>query len=190
LAQKTKKKKNRESATAEKSASAANTRKNNRLILRFLLCYVGLMGIFLLLIGLKPVQEVLDLNGLYTRMIIYLSEILFKPFGIVQGSSGSVIFLPGLSLDVKFGCNGLEAFLIYTVGILAFPSKVMTKIWGILGGFLLLQFLNVLRIVGLGLIGIYFKNFFDTFHIYVAQGIMIAISVVLFLIWLHYVNQE
>lgn len=158
--------------------------------MRFLLCYIGLMGVFLLLIGLRPVQDILDLNGLYTRMIIYLSVLLFEPFGIVQGSSGSVIFLSGLSLDVKFGCNGLEAFLIYTVAILAFPSKIIPKIWGILGGFVLLQILNVLRIVGLGLTGIYFKDFFHIFHIYVAQGIMIAISLVLFLIWLHYVDQK
>jgi len=148
------------------------------------------MGVFLLLMVFKPVVNILDLNGLYTRMTTFLSELLFKPFGIVQGRSGSMIFLSELSLDVKFGCNGLEAFVIYAVGILAFPSKVTSKIWGILGGFVVLQVLNILRIVGLGLTGVYFKDFFHIFHVYVAQGIMIAISVVLFLIWLHYVDQE
>ena len=157
---------------------------------RFLIIYLMLMGLFLLLIGLEPIKKVLDINGIYTNMIIMLTAAVLKPFGIVQGIKGSILYLKGISLDVRFGCNGLEAFLIYMVAILSFPASIKKRLYGISAGFVVIQFLNVIRIALLGLIGIYFKHFFYYFHIYVAQGIMIAIALVLFLFWLNYATEK
>ena len=93
------------------------------IIRRFLVTYVLLMGSALLLIGLEPVQKIVDINGIYTRMIVRLSAWGLAPFGIVEGISGSIIRLRGLALDVRFGCNGLEAFLIFAVAVVAFPAS-------------------------------------------------------------------
>ncbi len=162
----------------------------NIVIVKFVITYVVLMGLFLLIIGLEPIKKILDINGLYTNMIVYLSALAIEPFGIVEGVSGSIIRLKGLALDVRFGCNGLEAFLIYTVAILSFPAGVRQKIIGVTVGFLILQVLNVLRIAGLGLSGIYLKEYFHYLHIYVAQGLMIAAALVLFLVWLNYAAEK
>lgn len=155
-------------------------------IWKFIITYVVLMGLFMTLIGLAPIKKVMDINGLYTHMIIYFSELFLKPFGVVQGISGSVINVKGMAMDVRFGCNGLEAFLIYMVGVLSFPAGLQKKIVGVVGGFLVLQILNVLRIGLLGLSGVYFAKYFKFIHIYVAQGMMIAIALVIFLVWLNY----
>lgn len=168
----------------------AESRPQNRLILRFIITYVVLMGLFLLLIGLEPIKKILDINGVYTTLIIHLSALVLKPFGVVQSIAGSVINVKGLPMDVRFGCNGLEAFLIYTVAILSFPAPAGKKGVGVAGGFVVLQVLNVLRIAGLGLTGVYLKEYFHYVHIYVAQGLMIAIALVLFLVWLHYATQK
>ena len=61
---------------------------------------------------------------------------------------------------------------------------------GVVAGFLVLQIVNVLRIAGLGLSGIYLKDYFHYIHIYVAQGMMIAVALVLFLVWLNYATQK
>lgn len=167
-----------------------SNKRRNLLVWKFIVTYVLLMGMFLLIIGLEPIKRVLDINGLYTRMIVYFSALLIQPFGIVEGVDGSIISLKGLALDVRFGCNGLEAFLIYTVAILAFPAGALRKMVGIVGGFLVLQVLNVLRIAGLGLSGIYLKAYFHYIHIYVAQGMMIAVALVLFLVWLNYATEK
>ena len=159
-------------------------------IWRFIITYLILMALFLFLIGLEPIKKVIDINGLYTKMIVSLTALSLSPFGIVQGVKGSVIHLKGISLDVRFGCNGLEAFLIYTVAILSFPAKREKKLWGILAGFFIIQALNILRIVSLGLSGIYLKGYFYYLHIYVAQGIMIAVALVLFFSWLYYATEK
>lgn len=155
-------------------------------VARFVITYVILMGLFLLAISLKGVKEIIDINGLYTGLIVYLSGLALEPFGIVHHVDGSIIHLKGLSLDVKFGCNGLEAFLIYTVAVMAFPARIAKKAVGIVAGFLILQGLNVARIAALGLSGIYLKEYFHYIHIYVAQGIMIVLALVIFLLWLNY----
>ncbi len=156
----------------------------NIVIVKFIIMYIALMGLFLLLIGLESIKAVLDINGLYTNMIVYLSALALAPFDVVEGVAGSLIRLKGLTLDVRFGCNGLEAFLIFTVAILSFPAGVRQKITGVAAGFLILQVLNVLRIAGLGLSGIHLKEYFHYIHVYVAQGMMIAAARVLLLIWL------
>ena len=164
--------------------------KKNLMLWKFILTYILLMGLFIFLIGFEPIKKILDIDGLYTNMIIYFTHLLLKPFGIVQGINGSVISLKGLALDVKFGCNGLEAFLIYAVAILSFPASIKKKSIGITAGFIVLQVLNVVRIAGLGLSGIYAKEYFHYIHIYVAQGMMIAVAFVLFLFWLNYATEK
>jgi exosortase/archaeosortase family protein len=165
-------------------------RLDRRLILRFVGLYLGLTGLSLFLIGYEPVKRILDINGAYTAMVVKLTAMALKPFGIVRGVSGSVIMLEDIALDIKFGCNGLEAFVIYTVAVLAYPAAFPTKLQGILGGFVLLQAINIARIVGLSFSAIYLKAYFETLHIYVAQGMMIAVAIVIFLFYLSYAAKK
>lgn len=159
-------------------------------IRRFLVIYVSVMGLFLILIGYEPIKQVLDLNGVFTRMIVRLSAWLLQPFQIEERITDTSITIRGIQMEVLFGCNGLEAFLIYSVGIIAFPSNIRQKSIGILGGFFVLQVINVLRIASLGLVGAYRPDMFAVFHIYIAQGMMIAVALVLFMIWLHWATRK
>ncbi len=167
-----------------------NSKKRGASIWRFFISYLVFIALFLLLIGYKPVKEILDINGAYTRMIIFLTATCLKPVGIIQGIKGSIIHLKGISLDVRFGCNGLEAFFIYIAAILSFPASKKKKLFGILIGFLIIQGLNILRIAALCLCAVYLKKYFYYFHIYVAQGIMIAFALILFLFWLNYAAEK
>jgi exosortase H (IPTLxxWG-CTERM-specific) len=105
--------------------------------------------------------------------------------GVSSTFQGSIIALPGLSLDVKFGCNGLEAVMIYAIAVLAYPAHWKKKTVGIAAGFVLLQAANILRIVLLVYSGIHLRNLFEYIHIYIAQGIMIVLSLILFFIYLN-----
>ncbi len=165
-------------------------KKRDIRIWKFILSYILMMGAFVFLIGYKPLQSVMDINGAYTRMIVYFSYLALQPFGVVQGIDGSVIMLKGLSLDVRFGCNGLEAFMIYSVAVLAFPVRWALKALGVVMGFVVLQIVNIFRIAGLGLTGIYLPEYFHYAHIYVAQGMMIAVAFVLFLAWVGYASRK
>ncbi len=157
-------------------------------IVRFVVTYVVLMGVFFLLIGLKPVQEVLDINGGYSNAIVLLTAKILGLIGVTSTYSGSLINLPSISLDVEFGCNGLEAVMIYTVAILTFPATWKNRLMGFVAGFLVIQVLNLIRIVALAYAGVYHRDLFDLIHIYVAQGVMIAVALGTFVLYLTYIS--
>lgn len=151
---------------------------------RFIFSYLALMAGFFFIIGFTPLQNVIDVNGVYTRGVVRTTAALLSALDIPSSCFGSIIHLPAISLDVRFGCNGLEAVMIYAVAVLAYPAQWKRKIAGIVAGFLVIQVINILRIVGLAYAGVYFQNIFHYIHIYVAQGIMIAIALGTFFIYL------
>jgi exosortase/archaeosortase family protein len=153
---------------------------------RFAITYLVLMGGFFLLIGLKPIQNVIDLNGLYTQGVVILTSKILNILSIPNTSQGSIIVLPSVALDVRFGCNGLEAVMIYAVAVLAFPAPWKHRLIGILGGFLVIQIINLLRIASLAYSAVHFKSLFEYIHIYIAQGMMIAVSLGIFFIYVNY----
>lgn len=161
-------------------------RKDGISLWRFAVTYLALMGSFFLLIALKPVQDVIDLNGLYTKGVVILTSKILEVLTIPSTYQGSVIRLPSIALDVRFGCNGLEAVMIYSVAVIAFPASWKDKLMGILGGFLVIQVINILRISSLAYSAIHFKDLFEYIHIYIAQGMMIAVSLGVFFIYLNY----
>jgi len=158
-------------------------------IKRFVITYLVLMTLFFLLIAMKPIQNIIDLNGLYTKTIIFITVKILDIMGLSCTCQGSVITISGISLDVKFGCNGLEAVMIYTVGIISFPATWKKKFLGIIAGFIVLQTINIIRIVALAYSCIYFKNFFEYIHIYIAEGIMIAVALGIYIYWIGYAKE-
>lgn len=157
-------------------------------ILRFVITYVLLMGVFFLLLGLKPVQDVVDINGGYSNAIVFMTAKMLGLLGVTSTVQGSVIHLPSISLDVEFGCNGLEAVMIYSVAVLTFPATWKNRLLGIVAGFLVIQVLNLIRIVALAYAGVYHRDLFDLIHLYVAQGVMIAVALATFVLYLTYMS--
>jgi hypothetical protein len=66
------------------------------------------MGLFFFIIGFTPIQEIVDINGLYTKGVVFLTAQVVEIAGMPCQYQASIIQLPSLALDVKFGCNGLE----------------------------------------------------------------------------------
>ncbi len=157
---------------------------------RFAITYILLMGGSFFILGFEPIKQVIDLNGVYTEGVVKVTAWLIGLFNIPVTVDGSILRLPSISLDVRFGCNGLEAVMIYSVAVITFPSKWRDKIVGILAGFLLIQLINVFRIAGLAYSGVYHRQLFDIIHIYVAQGVMIAIALGVFLLYLRYTGRK
>ena len=175
--------KRRQKTSSKKDLKISRPRVSIR---RFALTYLILMGAFFLLIGLKPIQNIIDLNGVYTKGVVILTARILEIVNIPGTYQGSIIRLPSIALDVRFGCNGLEALMIYAVAVIAFPASWKSKLIGILGGFIAIQVINILRIASLAYSAIYLKGFFEYIHTYVAQGLMIAVSLGIFFIYLNY----
>ncbi len=174
--------------TDNKEESAKKDTSGSISIIRFIVTYVVLMGVFFLLLGLAPVREVIDVNGAYSNVIVIITAKILGLFGITSTYAGTLINLPSITLDVEFGCNGLEAVMIYCVAVLTFPASWKNRILGIVLGFLVIQVLNLIRIVALAYAGVYHKDLFELVHLYVAQGVMIAVALGTFVLYLTYIS--
>lgn len=176
----------RDRKTAKKRAAEKTDGGNHISIKRFALVYLALMGTFFFVIGYAPLQNILDINGAYTRGVVFITARVLGILSIPCTVHNSILQMPAISLDVKFGCNGLAAVMIYSVAIIAFPATWKKRLAGILAGFVVIQIINILRIAGLAYAGIHFRSLFEYIHIYVAQGLMIAVSLGLFFVYLRY----
>jgi exosortase H (IPTLxxWG-CTERM-specific) len=96
---------------------------------------------------------------------------------------GTVISGSCFAVDLKTGCNGVEATLFLVAAILAFPARARDRLLGALTGILIIQAINFIRVTSLYLLGCYRRSWFDTFHLAVWQSIIFALAVGLFMIW-------
>ena len=80
--------------------------------------------------------------------------------------------------------------MIYSVGILSFPAIWKKKLLGIVAGFIVIQIINIIRIVVLAYSCIYFRTFFEYIHIYIAEGMMIAVALGMYIYWIGYAQER
>lgn len=138
----------------------------------------------------RPLQDSLNINGSYSSFVVSLVSGVMKIAGIRAACHGEIITLPEISLDVKYGCNGLEAVMLYAAAVIAFPAPWKKRAAGIGAGLLLIQIFNVLRIGGLAYACVYWKKYFEILHTYVAQGMTIVIALAIFFAYLNYVGES
>jgi exosortase/archaeosortase family protein len=150
---------------------------------RFVVLYLLYMAGMMLLLT-DPVSSFIRLDEKFGISVVFICAKILYWTGIPCHSDGIFLRLPNASLAIKFGCNGLEAILILAAGILAFPGAWKRKAVGLLAGAALLQVFNWIRIVLLAISSIYFPSVFDIIHLYIAQGIMIILSLVFFVIYI------
>ena len=96
---------------------------------------------------------------------------------------GTQMRSPTFAVDVKNGCNGLEAMLLIISAMIAFPAAWTFRIAGILLGSLLIQFVNIFRIDSLFILGRDYPHLFETFHVTVWQVIIFLLSIGIFIFW-------
>jgi exosortase H (IPTLxxWG-CTERM-specific) len=96
---------------------------------------------------------------------------------------GTIIRSPRFAVNIKNGCNGVEAMLIFLAAVLAFPAPWRSRLAGLALGILAIQIVNLIRVVALFLTGVYFPKLFDTSHTVIWQTVVILFGVLLWIFW-------
>jgi len=155
-------------------------------MLRFMLTFIGcLLGLFVLEL-LQPVERHLiePFTAGLARICVWLVGLFDSDvvaYGkILQTASGS------FAVSIERGCNGIEAVIILVAAMLAFPASWKHRLAGIGAGFLAIQALNLVRIISLFYLGQWNRLWFDWFHLYLWQALIILDALVVFLLWLRW----
>ena len=96
---------------------------------------------------------------------------------------GTVISSQCFSVNIQNGCNGLETVLFLLAAVLAFPAKPAQKGLAVLLGIVLIQAINLIRVVTLYLVGCKKPEWFASFHLAIWQTIVFLTAVVFFAAW-------
>jgi len=100
--------------------------------------------------------------------------------------SGTLLSVEGFSAKIDDVCTGIFVVAIYLSAVLAYPSRPMEKLKGLVLGASAILILNLIRVVSLMYIGRYLPNFFETAHLLVWQSLVIFSA---FLAWLYWTER-
>jgi exosortase H (IPTLxxWG-CTERM-specific) len=148
---------------------------------KFLIRFVVALGAFYLLVAIQPVNDHVVVP--FTELLVRVSTVLLAAIGEKTQSVGTVIESPAFAVDVKNGCNGIEAALLLVAAMLAFPASPKRRAFGIAAGLAVIQGVNLFRIVSLFWLGVHHRNVFELFHAAVWQTALILLAVGIFLAW-------
>lgn len=152
-------------------------------IARMVLFLVLLMVLFALeLMG--PVQDAVIMP--FTGLLADISAWIVMLFDSTAEAEGIILrsLANGVAVAIMPGCNGVEAMIVLTAAMLAFPSPLKHKLIGLLIGFIAIQALNLVRIISLFYLLQWNFTWFQWFHLYLWQALIILDAMIVFIIWL------
>lgn len=155
--------------------------RRNRKEIQFLVLFVVLLGAGFTLISVHWVND--HVIEPFTGGIARASGAALNLLGQNVTMQGTVIRNSRFAVNIRNGCNGVEAMLIFLAAVLAFPASWKSRLAGLGLGILAIQLVNLIRVVALFLTGIYFPKIFDTSHTVIWQTIVILFGVVLWIFW-------
>jgi len=88
------------------------------------------------------------------------------------------------AITVRRGCDAVEPSWFFCAALLAFPASWSRKVLGIFVGALLLQLLNLIRIVSLYFIGLHYPRVFSTAHVEIWPAVFIVVAISLWVGWI------
>ncbi|HUB65999.1 MAG TPA: hypothetical protein VL981_00780, partial [Candidatus Methylacidiphilales bacterium] len=114
------------------------------------------------------------------------SNFLLDAMGQNTHVSGIVIASPQFSVTIQRGCDAIEPTWLFCAAVLSFRAPLARKLLGILVGIVLLQTLNVARIVTLFWIGLHLPALFNTSHLEIWPTAFILAAILLFVGWIEW----
>ena len=166
---------------AKTKEQTASFWQRNRRELTFLVVFALLLGASFSLISLNWVND--HVIEPLTAGIARMSGAVLDLLGQDVTMAGTVIRSPRFAVNIRNGCNGVEAMLIFLAAVLAFPASWRSRLLGLGLGIVVIQIVNLIRVVALFLTGAYLPRFFDASHTVVWQTLVILTGVLLWIFW-------
>jgi len=155
---------------------------------RAIVVFVVLMGLFYGFVH-TPANEPTAFRS-YLALIARVVGGILGLFGYEATVTERVIHTPGFSLEIVRGCDAIEPAATYIAAVLASPVGIWPKLPGILIGTAGLLLINLIRIVSLFFVGVYYPSAFDMLHEDVWQAAFMVLAVGFWAIWVQWATRE
>lgn len=162
-------------------ANRGSTWQRYRREFGFLIGFVLILGTSFTLISWNPVND--RVIEPFTGAIARAGGATLNLLGQGTTMNGTIIRSGRFAVNIRNGCNGVEAMLIYFAAVLAFPATWKSRLMGVGLGFIAIQLVNLVRVVALFLTGVYLPKLFDSSHTVIWQTVVILSGVLLWILW-------
>ncbi len=165
----------------DKSQTSSGGWRTYRREITFLTLFALVLGGGFTLISLQPVNDHVIVP--FTGGIAKASGVALNVLGQGVTRTGTQLRSDRFAVNIENGCNGVEAMMIFLAAVLAFPAPWRARLAGLGIGIVVIQAVNLLRVVALFLTGVYFRDWFDSSHTVVWQTVVILSGVLLWIFW-------
>lgn len=157
------------------------------LIIRVVGTFILLIALFFGLLTYNPIVQRVDIAWMLAQLSAWLSGALLYVIGMIFDFpvriDGTNLASGEFIVDVSPACSGAVPSMIYLAAVFAFPTSWRSKLIGAGLGVSIIHGVNLLRVVALFIIGLFFNEYFHETHVYVAQALVVAIAVATWLFW-------
>ena len=98
-------------------------------------------------------------------------------------NTGTVVGSSSFAYSIVAECTAIGPTILFVGAVLAYPASWRSRALGIVMGVVLLSALNLVRLVSLFYIGVYFPNYLPMAHYLVWQAAIIIFAILLWLWW-------
>jgi len=143
----------------------------------FFSCIILSFAIYIWLRNSSTIEPFLDLNA-------QLATDIWNLFGNSVSVEGTVISSSDFNFEVTAECTSIGPTAIFISAVIAWPSTIKEKVYGVLVGAAALFIINLIRMLTLFYIGSSFSTHLDLFHYYIWQGIIVLLALGLWVFWI------
>jgi exosortase H (IPTLxxWG-CTERM-specific) len=131
-----------------------------------------------------------DLFAAYMALLARMSGFLLGFVADDVAVRGTLVSSSLFSVEIARGCDAYRICSLLSAAIIAFPSSLRVKLWGLALGLLWLNILNFVRILGLFFIGGYFPAHFRASHQTYFPIFLICMTMAVWILWLRWATRE
>jgi archaeosortase B (VPXXXP-CTERM-specific) len=171
-----------------KSSKKIKKTKSDKAPIKFLVTFLsGLFGVSILFSFVKGYSPtLLDKASSFTASVVVL---FFNLFGMAAKGYAQSVSLEGYSFTIVDQCLGAYEILIFSVGVIAYPTDYRKKLWGIVLGIPFLYFINIVRLIVLGVVGRWSPQTSEIMHLYLWQIIIFLTVILACVLWIKVIVQ-
>jgi exosortase H (IPTLxxWG-CTERM-specific) len=154
----------------------------NRRDIRFLLIFAAVIGLYYCATVTGPMKN--RFFPAYLALNARLSGALLTVLGqkvTVEGRT--VASADGTSLSIERGCDAVDPSALFVAAVIASPVRLAPKLIAAIGGTFILMILNLVRVISLFFVRIYWPRAFDTVHLDVWQALFIFLAILMWGVW-------
>ena len=121
--------------------------------------------------------------GVYLAWTARVSGRILELLGSEVVVRGNTISGKGFAVQISSECDAVQLCAVLLSAIVSFQAPLLSKLIGMVLGVLWLEAVNFVRIVSLFLVGVSFPASFQTAHETVWPLVLIAITLVTWILW-------